>query len=211
MRCIGSKAETMQKLKGVTNEAMYIYTQNKLNIIGVNERSKFSIDTSQQGLPRLVVYEDGVKNVLGVYLPNEAMTILKQLLQALSEGQASYEMPISSRFSNGYPLSSNDVQRITAKLSITTHARHRMIERGLFSADISPEKMKESVILYIRNSFCSFYNTDGSVTIGVDNTHYFIIDYDYLAGGYSVRTYAEESAHGYSVSDKRRKARGERA
>ena len=29
----------MQKLKGVTNEAMYIYTQNKLNIIGVNERS----------------------------------------------------------------------------------------------------------------------------------------------------------------------------
>ena len=190
----------MQKLKGVTNEAMYIYTQNKLNIIGVNERSKFSIDTSQQGLPRLVVYEDGVKNVLGVYLPNEAMTILKQLLQALSEGQASYEMPISSRFSNGYPLSSNDVQRITAKLSVTTHARHRMIERGLFSADVSPEKMKESVILYIRNSFCSFYNT-----------HYFIIDYDYLAGGYSVRTYAEESAHGYSVSDKRRKARGERA
>ena len=172
MRCIGSKAETMQKLKGVTNEAMYIYTQNKLNIIGVNERSKFS---------------------------------------ALSEGQASYEMPISSRFSNGYPLSSNDVQRITAKLSVTTHARHRMIERGLFSADVSPEKMKESVILYIRNSFCSFYNTDGSVTIGVDNTHYFIIDYDYLAGGYSVRTYAEESAHGYSVSDKRRKARGERA
>ena len=146
---------------------------------------------SQQGLPRLVVYEDGVKNVLGVYLPNEAMTILKQLLQALSEGQASYEMPISSRFSNGYPLSSNDVQRITAKLSVTTHARHRMIERGLFSADVSPEKMKESVILYIRNSFCSFYNTDGSVN--------------------SVRTYAEESAHGYSVSDKRRKARGERA
>ena len=98
----------MRKLKGVTNEAMYIYTQNKLNIIGVNDRSKFSIDTSQQGLPRLVVYEDGVKNVLGVYLPNEAMTVLKQLLQALSEGQASYEMPISSRFSNGYPLSSND-------------------------------------------------------------------------------------------------------
>ena len=130
---------------------MYIYTQNKLNIIGVNERSKFSIDTSQQGLPRLVVYEDGVKHILGVYLPNEAMTVLKQLLQALSEGQASYEMPISSRFSNGYPLSSNDVQRITAKLSVTTHARHRMIERGLFSADVSPEKMKESVILYIRN------------------------------------------------------------
>lgn len=168
-------------------------------------------DTLQQGLPRLVVYEDGVKHILGVYLPNEAMTVLKQLLQALSEGQASYEMPISSRFSNGYPLSSNDVQRITAKLSVTTHARHRMIERGLFSADVSPEKMKESVILYIKNSFCSFYNTDGSITIGVDNTHYFIINYDYLAGGYSVRTYAEESAHGYSVSDKRRKARGERA
>ena len=146
----------MRKLKGVTNEAMYIYTQNKLNIIGVNERSKFSIDTSQQGLPRLVVYEDGVKNVLGVYLPNEAMTVLKQLLQALSEGQASYEMPISSRFSNGYPLSSNDVQRITAKLSITTHARHRMIERGLFSADISPEKMKEAVILLLRKADSPF-------------------------------------------------------
>ena len=62
-----------------------------------------------------------------------------------------------------------------------------------------------------KDIFCSFYNTDGSITIGVDTTHYFIIDYDYLAGGYSVRTYAEESAHGYSVSDKRRKARGERA
>ena len=135
---------------------MYIYTQNKLNIIGVNERSKFSIDTSQQGLPRLVVYEDGVKHILGVYLPNEAMTVLKQLLQALSEGQASYEMPISTRFSNGYPLSANDIQRITAKLSITTHARHRMIERGLFSADISPEKMKEAVILLLRKADSPF-------------------------------------------------------
>ena len=71
MRCIGSKAETMQKLKGVTNEAMYIYTQNKLNIIGVNERSKFSIDTSQQGLPRLVVYEDGVKTSWAFIFPTK--------------------------------------------------------------------------------------------------------------------------------------------
>ncbi|MEF2884530.1 MAG: hypothetical protein U0P28_05050, partial [Ruminococcus sp.] len=78
---------------------MYIYTQNQLNIIGVDSTSKFSIDTSQQGLPRLVVFEDGVKNTLGVYLPNEAITVLKQLLQALKDGQASFEMPISSRFS----------------------------------------------------------------------------------------------------------------
>ena len=61
----------------------------------------------------------------------------------------------------------------------------------------------------IGNSFCSFYNTDGSCTIGVDNNHYFIIDYDYLAGGYSVRTYAEKSANGYTVTDKQRLARGE--
>ena len=123
---------------------MYIYTQNQLNIIGVDSTSKFSIDTSQQGLPRLVfsidtsqqglprlvVFEDGVKNTLGVYLPNEAMTVLKQLLQALKDGKASFEMPISSRFSNGHPLTSNDVERITAKLTVTGHAKSRMIERG---------------------------------------------------------------------------------
>ena len=189
---------------------MYIYTQNQLNIIGVDSTSKFSIDTSQQGLPRLVVFEDGVKNTLGVYLPNEAMTVLKQLLQALKDGKASFEMPISSRFSNGHPLTSNDVERITAKLTVTGHAKSRMIERGLFSADMPPSKIKEAVIQYIKNSFCSFYNTDGSCTIGVDNTHYFIIDYDYLAGGYSVRTYTEKSANGYTVTDKQRMARGEK-
>ena len=43
---------------------MYIYTQNKMNIIGVDATSKFSIDTPQQGLPRLVVFEDGVKTTL---------------------------------------------------------------------------------------------------------------------------------------------------
>ena len=189
---------------------MYIYTQSQLNIIGVDSTSKFSIDTSQQGLPRLVVFEDGVKNTLGVYLPNEAMTVLKQLLQALKDGKASFEMPISSRFSNGHPLTSNDVERITAKLTVTGHAKSRMIERGLFSADMPPSKIKEAVIQYIKNSFCSFYNTDGSCTIGVDNTHYFIIDYDYLAGGYSVRTYTEKSANGYTVTDKQRMARGEK-
>lgn len=189
---------------------MYIYTQNQLNIIGVDSTSKFSIDTSQQGLPRLVVFEDGVKNTLGVYLPNEAMTVLKQLLQALKDGKASFEMPISLRFSNGHPLTTNDVERITAKLTVTGHAKTRMIERGLFSADTPPSKIKEAVIQYIKNSFCSFYNTDGSCTIGVDNTHYFIIDYDYLAGGYSVRTYTEKSANGYTVTDKQRMARGER-
>lgn len=189
---------------------MYIYTQNQLNIIGVDSTSKFSIDTSQQGLPRLVVFEDGVKNTLGVYLPNEAMIVLKQLLQALKDGKASFEMPISSRFSNGHPLTINDVERITAKLTITGHAKTRMIERGLFSADMPPSKIKEAVILYIKNSFCSFYNTDGTCTVGVDNTHYFIIDYDYLAGGYSVRTYAEKSANGYTVIDKQRLARGEK-
>ena len=189
---------------------MYIYTQNQLNIIGVDSTSKFSIDTSQQGLPRLVVFEDGVKNTLGVYLPNEAMTVLKQLLQALKDGKASFEMPISSRFSNGHPLTSNDVERITAKLTVTGHAKSRMIERGLFSADMPSCKIKEAVIQYIKNSFCSFYNTDGSCTIGVDNTHYFIIDYDYLAGGYSVRTYTEKSANGYTVTDKQRMARGEK-
>ena len=130
---------------------MYIYTQNQLNIIGVDSTSKFSIDTSQQGLPRLVVFEDGVKNTLGVYLPNEAMTVLKQLLQALKDGKASFEMPISSRFSNGHPLTINDVERITAKLTITGHAKARMIERGLFSADMPPSKIKEAVILYIKN------------------------------------------------------------
>ena len=189
---------------------MYIYTQNQLNIIGVDSTSKFSIDTSQQGLPRLVVFEDSVINTLGVYLPNEAMTVLKQLLQALKDGKASFEMPISSRFSNGHPLTSNDVERITAKLTVTGHAKSRMIERGLFSADMPSSKIKEAVIQYIKNSFCSFYNTDGSCTIGVDNTHYFIIDYDYLAGGYSVRTYTEKSANGYTVTDKQRMARGER-
>lgn len=189
---------------------MYIYTQNQLNIIGVDSTSKFSIDTSQQGLPRLVVFEDGVKNTLGVYLPNEAMTVLKQLLQALKDGKASFEMPISLRFSNGHPLTTNDVERITAKLTVTGHAKARMIERGLISADMPPSKIKEAVIQYIKNSFCSFYNTDGSCTIGVDNNHYFIIDYDYLAGGYSVRTYAEKSANGYTVTDKQRLARGEK-
>ena len=189
---------------------MYIYTQNQLNIIGVDSTSKFSIDTSQQGLPRLVVFEDGVKNTLGVYLPNEAMTVLKQLLQALKDGKASFEMPISSRFSNGHPLTTNDVERITGKLTVTGHAKARMIERGLISTDMPSCKIKESVIQYIKNSFCSFCNTDGSCTIGVDNNHYFIIDYDYLAGGYSVRTYGEKSANGYTVTDKQRLARGER-
>ena len=189
---------------------MYIYTQNQLNIIGVDSTSKFSIDTSQQGLPRLVVFEDGVKNTLGVYLPNEAMTVLKQLLQALKDGKASFEMPISSRFSNGHPLTTNDVERITSKLTVTGHAKARMIERGLISADMPSCKIKEAVIQYIKNSFCSFYNTDGSCTIGIDNNHYFIIDYDYLAGGYSVRTYAEKSANGYTVTDKQRLARGEK-
>ena len=189
---------------------MYIYTQNKMNIIGVDATSKFSIDTTQQGLPRLVVFEDGVKTTLGIYLPNEAMTILKLLLQALKDGQASFEMPISTRFSNGHPLTNKDVQRIIAKLSVTTHARQRMIERGLFSSDMPPDKMKEAVIQYIKNSFCSFYNTDGSCTIGIDNSHYFIIDYDYLTGSYSVRTFTEESAFGFTVTDKHRLARGER-
>ena len=124
--------------------------------------------------------------------------------------KASFEMPISSRFSNGHPLTSNDVERITAKLTVTGHAKSRMIERGLFSADMPSSKIKEAVIQYIKNSFCSFYNTDGSCTIGIDNNHYFIIDYDYLAGGYSVRTYAEKSANGYTVTDKQRLARGER-
>ena len=138
---------------------MYIYTQNQLNIIGVNSTSKFSINTSQ-GLPRLVIFEDGVKNTLGVYLPNEAMTVLKQLLQALKDGKASFEMPISSRFSNGHPLTTNDVERITGKLTVTGHAKARMIERGLFSDDMPPSKIKEAVIQYIKNSFCSFYNTE---------------------------------------------------
>lgn len=42
--------------------------------------------------------------------------------------------------------------------------------------------------------------------------HYFlhIIDYDTLAAGYSVRTYAKKSANAYTVTDKQRLARGER-
>lgn len=77
---------------------------------------------------------------------------------------------------------------------LTKHAIIRIKERGVFV-----NKIREIFL----NPYLAYYNTDGTINIAVDETHYFVISEKTDDGKYNVITYKEPSNNNFSISDKR--------
>ena len=187
---------------------MFVKTQNGVTLVGVNECSKISIE-GQNGLPRIVLTEGttGAKTVLGIYLPAEAYTISDDITSALASGEKAYRMPLSARYSRGYPLSGKEIVMVSEKLSLTTHAIKRMKERGVLASCASDETALRTAKDAVLNAELAYYDNDGAVVVNVDNQHAYILKYNYLTSRYSVLTYTDPSENGYSVGDKQMYAR----
>lgn len=182
---------------------MYILTQNGLNIIGVNSKSKITID-DKGTMPRIVLLDNDCRSVLGIYQPEEAVRVLKDLFAAL-DTEKSFRMPLSGRYSNGHVLTGDDIDRLCSKMFVSVHAKKRLYERGLFKYPTAIDDILNKLKSIVRSNE-SFFDKDGSVIVKVDSDHYLVFTYDYVRNGYVLATYTEQSLYNFTFEDKREKA-----
>lgn len=182
---------------------MFVKTQNGVALVGVSVDCKIAIE-AQSGLPRVVMTEKdtGAKTVLGIYLPQEAYTVIDSLASAMESGAETFQMPLSMRYSGGYPLTKKETLMVSEKLALSNHAFKRMMERGALGPGADKATAQSVAKDQIKSAPSAFYNNDGAVVVNVDDHHAYICRYDYLTSKYIVLTYTEPSENGYTVSDK---------
>lgn len=185
---------------------MKVLSQNKQQIINLDQAFKVSIETKADKPPTIVATNaNGVKSMLGMYLPREIDNVFEELLSSKEE---IFKMPRSERYSAGRQLSAADIRTILNNLYISNHAAQRMVERGLFDSHPTSEQLNSDVRYYIENNVLSFWNEDGTASIAVDKNHYFVVQLVYTpVKQFVVLTYNETSVNGYTVFDKQKIAK----
>lgn len=86
------------------------------------------------------------------------------------------------------------LMEISRNYRISAHALARMKERGVFANEIRQ---------LFQKPFMAYYNTDGTINIAEDETHYFVISKKNKYGKYTIITYKEPSIFEKCVSYKR--------
>lgn len=169
---------------------MKVLSQNKQKLVNLDNTFSVVIDSGEDNsYPKIIAISNmGVKQVLGIYMPNEVQSVLEELL---SSTDGVFNMPQSIRFSCGNPLSESNIIRISENFSPSKHSIDRMLERGLLDKIPPKEELMSMLKNYILNSQLSFWNNDGTCCIAVDNTHYFVVQYVYTLKTYSILTYIQ--------------------
>lgn len=185
---------------------MKVLSQNKQQIINLEQAFKVSIETKADKPPTIVATNaNGLKSMLGMYLPREVDSVFEELLSSKEEV---FKMPRSERYSAGRPLTTGDLRTILNHLHISNHAAQRMVERGFYDSFPTSDQLNSDVRYYIENNVLSFWNEDGTASIAVDNSHYFVVQLVYTPiKQFVVLTYNDVSENGYTVFDKQKIAR----
>lgn len=101
------------------------------------------------------------------------------------------------KLNRGENLIRTELQEIANNYYITPHAIKRMSERGL------DKKAVKNIIL---NPVVAYFNTDFSINIAQDESHYLVIKYNYYFENYQIITYKEPSLNGKTIFQKQQLA-----
>ena len=94
----------------------------------------------------------------------------------------------------GQPLTKSELEQISKNYTISKHALQRMKERGLKPSDIPS---------LLRNPYSSFLNTDNSVNVAKDSSHYLVFAKDRKnPEAWIIVTYKEKSKNNVSFERK---------
>lgn len=101
------------------------------------------------------------------------------------------------QLNRGENLVQAELEEIASKYYITSHAKIRMLERGL---------NEEAIKKIILNPLVAYFNTDGTINIAQDKNYYLVVRYDSYYDNYVVITYKEPSRNGKNIFEKQQLA-----
>lgn len=183
---------------------MKILTQNKQTLINSEMAFRISIEGEGKKSKIVCVNNSGESKILGFYSNREVSKVFSELIACQSDV---YVMPRSEIHSGGRLLSETELSAICSNLNICKHAVERMLERGFLEKVPKKETLTQMLVENFKNNYLCFWNDDASVTIALDENHYFVVKYQYTPYNcYVVMTYCAESINGVTVSEKRKKA-----
>lgn len=112
---------------------------------------------------------------------------------------------------HGQTISKELLEEIKSNYFISKHAQEQLVNRS----DLLAKKEDNTIDFYLTKkrinsaldkNILSYFNTDGSVNIALDDTHYFVFCYNESHNNWTMITYKEPSWYSITIQEKQQMA-----